>query len=318
MELHQLEAFVAVATFRSFHRAAEALYLSQPAVSARIQALERALGKRLFERDGRTVRLTEAGEALLPYAERAIQAVAEGQHAVQQSSARAAGPLTLAAVPTICTYLLPEVVKRFRQECTDCKVLIRTGHSREVLQMVLNEEAELGLARSLSHPQVETIHLAQDPFVLVVYPRHRFARAGRVRLDEVASEPLIFYDRGSSDWTLLTAAFRQRALLPNVVLELDTIEAAKKMVEREVGISLLPKMAIRREIAEGTLIPVRLAGADLPKRHVDLIYLRGRGLGERAQQFVRLVRRALSAAEERRINKQRAWPAPLTEAGAGG
>jgi DNA-binding transcriptional LysR family regulator len=106
--------------------------------------------------------------------------------------------------------------------------------------------------------------------------------------------------------------------LPNVVLELDTIEAAKKMVEREVGISLLPKMAIRREIAEGTLIPVRLAGADLPKRHVDLIYLRGRGLGERAQQFVRLVRRVLSAPEGHRINKQRAWPAPLTEAGSGG
>jgi DNA-binding transcriptional LysR family regulator len=310
MELHQLEAFVAVATFRSFHRAAEALYLSQPAVSARIQALERALGKRLFEREGRTVRLTEAGEALLPYAERAIQAVAEGQHAVQQTTSRAAGPLTLAAVPTICTYLLPEAMKRFRQEHADCKVLIRTGHSREVLQMVLNEEAEIGLARSLAHPQVETIHLARDPFVLVVYPRHRFVRSGRATLEEVASEPLVFYDRGSSDWTLLTAAFRKQALLPNVVLELDTIEAAKKMVERGVGISLLPKLAIRREVAEGTLVPVRLVGADLPRRHVDLIYLRGRVLGERAQQFVQMLRQVLTSAERgAAVDKQRAWAA---------
>ncbi len=294
VELHQLEAFVAVATFRSFHRAAEALYLSQPAVSARIQSLERALGKRLFQRDGRSVRLTEAGEALLPYAERAIQAVVEGQHAVHRTTGPAAGPLTLAAVPSICTYLLPEALKRFRQSCEDCKVLIRTGHSREVLQMVLNEEAEIGLARSLAHPQVETIHLARDPFVLVVYPRHPFAGAARVSLEEVASQPLIFYDRGSSDWTLLNATFRRQGLIPNVVLELDTIEATKKMVERGVGISLLPKLAVRREVAEGSLVPVRLAGAEMPQRFVDLIYLRGRELNEWGKRFVQTLRATLS------------------------
>ncbi len=294
VELHQLEAFVAVATFRSFHRAAEALYLSQPAVSARIQALERALGKQLFRRDGRTVRLTEAGEALLPYAERAIQAVVEGQHAVHRTTGPAAGPLTLAAVPSICTYLLPEALKRFRQACGDCKVLIRTGHSRDVLQMVLNEEAEIGLARSLAHPQVETIHLARDPFVLVVYPRHPFASVPRVSLEEVAAQPLIFYDRGSSDWTLLNATFRRRGLIPNVVLELDTIEATKKMVERGVGISLLPKLAVRGEVAEGSLVPVRLTGAEMPQRFIDLIYRRGRGLNEWGKQFVQTLRATLS------------------------
>lgn len=291
--MHQLEAFVAVATFRSFHRAAEALFLSQPAVTARIQSLERALGKRLFERDGRTVRLTDAGEALLPYAERIIQAVVEGQHAVQETSGPSAGPLTLAAVPSLCTYLLPEALKQFRQECEDCKVLIRTGHSRDILEMVLSEEAEIGLARSLNHPQVETSHLARDPFVLVVYPRHPAAKAGRVTLPEVAGEPLIFYDRGSSDWTLLNAAFRRQGLIPNVVLELDTIEATKKMVERGVGISLLPKIAVRREVAEGSLVPVRLLGAGMPQRFVDLIYLRGRGLNEWAKRFVHTLRATL-------------------------
>ncbi len=297
VELHQLEAFVAVATFRSFHRAAEALFLSQPAVSARIQSLERALGKRLFQRDGRSVRLTEAGEALLPYAERAIQAVVEGQHAVHRTAGPSAGPLTLAAVPSLCTYLLPEALKRFRQECEACKVLIRTGHSREVLQMVLNEEAEIGLARSLSHPQVETIHLARDPFVLVVYPRHPLARAGRATLEEVATQPLIFYDRGSSDWTLLNATFRRQGLIPNVVLELDTIEATKKMVERGVGISLLPKIAVRREVAEGSLVPVRLVGAEMPQRYVDLVYLRGRGLNEWARRFVQTLRATLTGGQ---------------------
>jgi len=293
MELHQLEAFVTVAAFRSFHRSAEALYLSQPAVSARIQALERLLGKRLFERDGRTIRLTDAGEALLPHAERAIQALAEGQHAVQQTTGPTAGPLTLAAVPTICTYLLPEVLKRFRARNESWKVIIRTGHSRDVLQMVLSEEAEIGLARSLSHPQVETIHLARDPFVLVVYPKHRFSSTAKVTLEEVATEPLIFFDRGSSDWTLLTAAFRRQGLLPNVVLELDTIEATKKMVEGGVGISLLPQLAIRREINEGTLMPVKLSSAALPRRTIDLIYLRGRHLDERAHTFVQTVKAAL-------------------------
>jgi DNA-binding transcriptional LysR family regulator len=144
---------------------------------------------------------------------------------------------------------------------------------------------------------VEAIHLARDPFVLVVYPRHPLARAGRASLEEVATQPLIFYDRGSSDWTLLNATFRRQGLIPNVVLELDTIEATKKMVERGVGISLLPKIAVRREVAEGSLVPVRLVGAEMPQRYVDLIYLRGRGLNEWAKRFVQTLRATLSGGQ---------------------
>src|SRR5439155_1367462 len=151
MEIPQVEAFLAVGTFGGFRRAAEALRLTQPAVSARIRALEGSLNVRLFER---------------------------GAHGLALSAA--------------------------------------------------------GLARSLHHPEVETLSLRDDPLVLVARPAAWPERERRARLEEVADRPLVFFDRGSSDWTLTHGLFRRAGLVPNVALEVETIETAKRMVERGV------------------------------------------------------------------------------------
>src|SRR5438067_6841283 len=112
---------------------------------------------------------------------------------------------------------------------------VRSGHSKEVLEMVLAGQAEIGLARSLQHPEVETLSLRDDPLVLVARPDSQVARARRVRLEDVAGQPLVFFDRGSSDWTLTHGLFRRAGLVPNVAIEVETIETAKRMVERGLG-----------------------------------------------------------------------------------
>src|SRR5437763_12202534 len=122
-------------------------------------------------------------------------------------------------------------------------ITVRSGHSKEVLEMVLGGQAEIGLARSLQHPAVETLSLRDDPLVLVARPDSQVARARRARLEDVAGQPLIFFDRGSSDWTLTHGLFRRAGLVPNVVLEVETIETAKRMVERGVGFAFLPHLA---------------------------------------------------------------------------
>ncbi len=292
LDLPQVEAFVAVATYGSFAKAAASLFLTQPSISARVQGLERELGQRLFERTGRGVRLTRAGGVFLPIAERLLKTVTEGRQALEAAQSSEGGLVTIAAALSVSTYLLPEIVKGFRDEHPAARVSIRSGHSRDVLRLVLDEEAEIGLARGLTHPAVHTVRLGNDEIILVAPPSHPFARRQQVHLAEAAGQPLILFDKGSSDWILITGFFRRGGLLPNVVLELEGIEAAKKMVEKGIGIALLPQLAVRQELRSGTLVHIRITDARPLARHVDLVYRQDVGLSEIAKAFRHHVRKA--------------------------
>jgi len=296
VEIPQLEAFVAVGTFGGFRRAADALRVSQPAVSARIKALEDSLGVALFERGKTGFALSPAGRALRPHAEQLLQVVAHARQAVHDLRPSSGGALTIAAALSICTYLLPDVLKRFQAAHPKTKITVRSGHSKEVLDMVLAGDAELGLARSLQHPEIETVSLREDPLVLVATPGSSMARAGRARLDEIAAQPLILFDRGSSDWTLTLGLFRRAGLVPNVVLEVESIEAAKRMVERGIGIAFLPQLAVVREIRRGQLMAIDLRDAEALSRSLDLIHPRQRPLSTEANALLKTLRAAVGEA----------------------
>src|SRR3989475_4620143 len=153
-------------------------------------------------------------------------------------------------------------------------ITVRSGHSKEVLEMVLGGQAEIGLARSLQHPGVEPLSLRDDPLVLVARPDSHVVRTRRVRLEDVAAQPLIFFDRGSSDWTLTHGLFRRAGLVPNVVLEVETIETAKRMVERGMGWAFLPHLAVVGEIRRRTLHAIDVQGAASLSRSLDVIHPR--------------------------------------------
>src|SRR2546429_4725778 len=213
MEIDQLETFIAVATFGGFHRGAETLRLSQPAVSARIKALEESLGSTLFARSRNALTLSDAGRILRPFAEQLLKTASLARQAVHELKPASGGPLQIAAALSISVYFLPDVLKRFQRAHPKVIIAIRPGHSKEVLEMVLNEEAEIGLARSLQHPEVETISLRDDPLILVAHPSLDMAKSRRARLEQAAGWPLIFYELGSSDWTLTRSLFRHAGLV---------------------------------------------------------------------------------------------------------
>lgn len=294
MEIDQVETFLAVGTFGGFRRAAEALRVTQPAVSARIKALEQSLGVTLFERGQGALVLSGAGRALRPHAEQLLRAVALARQAVQELRPSSGGALQIAAALSICTYLLPDVLKRFRAAHPAVMITVHSGHSKEVLEMVLREEAEIGLARSLHHPSVETVSLRDDPLILVGHRAHLPTRAHRARLEEVVDRPLVFFDRGSSDWTLTHGLFRRAGLVPNVVLEVETIEAAKRMVERGLGLAFLPYIAVARELRRGTLVAIEIVDAEPLARSLDVIHSRHRTLNPEALAFLRTLRSAVS------------------------
>lgn len=295
MEIAQLETFLAVASFGGFHRAAAALRVSQPAVSARISALEESLGTRLFERGPAGFSLSPAGKALRPHAEQLLRQVAVARQAVHELRPAVGGALPIAASLSICTYLLPAVLKKFQAQHPDIVVSVRSGNSAQVLKMVLDGEVDFGLARSLHHPEVETISLRDDPLMLVGHPRHRSMAKRKLLLDEVEALPLISYDRGSSDWTLTNGLFRRAGLLPNVVLEVETIETCKRMVMRKLGVAFLPYIAVHEELRARKLASLQITDAEPLRRSLDVVLPRRHPVSRSAQQLLDRLRDAARA-----------------------
>ena len=146
MEFPQLEAFLEAANRGSFRRAADALYLSQPSISARVQTLEEEFGVVLFHRTARGVRLTDMGRTFLPFAQRSMETLRRGKEVLESVRQTSAGILNMATARVIGTYVLPETLHKFHKRYPDANLHIKVGGSSEVLQMVVDEQVQLGLS----------------------------------------------------------------------------------------------------------------------------------------------------------------------------
>jgi DNA-binding transcriptional LysR family regulator len=252
----QLEAFVEVVRRSSVTGAAKALYVTQPALTARLNALERTVGAPLLVRRRGGVRLTEAGRAFLPYAERALQAVAEGRTVLAELARGAAGHIAICASPIVSTYALPSILKQFAEMHPLVQVAVRTGHSEEMIEVVKRDEAAVGLLRAFNDPDIEQFTLYEDELVLVVHPAH--ASGGGARLADLADEHFVLFDRASSYHELTSAMFLEAGIAARSAMELDNVDSAKKMVELGLGVAFLPRVAVADEVRNGTLRIVEL------------------------------------------------------------
>ena len=262
MEFPQLEAFLEAASRGSFRRAAYALYLSQPSVSARIQTLEDEVGVALFHRTARGVRLTNMGQVFLPFAQRSMETLRRGREVLESVRQASTGILNMATARVIGTYVLPETLQKFQHLYPETNLHIKVGGSLDVLQMVVDEEVQLGLARFMQHPDVDALHLYDEEAVLVVHPDHPFAKTSVAAMFAVAQEPLILYDPGdpgSSYFQFINRVCRDAGVTPKVEMNLDSVEAAKNMVQLGLGISFLPRSGVRQELESGTLTLIDVA-----------------------------------------------------------
>lgn len=272
----QVEGFVAVAREGNLRRAAERLYLSQPALTARIQGLEESLGTPLFRRTRTGMVLTHAGRAYLPYAERALESLRGGAALVSELAEGVTGELVIGAAPAVSAYVLPELLARYSAQHPDVRLLVRTHHSEELVAMVVRGDIHLAVVRELRDARVRMRPLFEDELVLVARPDHPFAIAGSVDIDAIHRAQLILFDRTSSYYDLTQALFRSQGVVPRGVMELDNIEAAKRMVERGLGVALLPGTAVAGSLEAGSLREVALEGAPPIRRRMVLVE-RGRG-----------------------------------------
>jgi DNA-binding transcriptional LysR family regulator len=277
MLLAQIEGFIEIARQGNMRRAAYALSISQPALSARLQALEEELGTAFFRRTHSGMVLTPAGRAFLPHADRAIEAIRSGSSLVRELEHGVIGELALAVAPAVSAYVLPEILVRFTERHPDVRLLVRTGHSEEIVDLVARGEVELGIVRQLHDARVRSRPLFEDELVLVARPDHPFAAAGRVDVSEISHAQLILFDRTSSYYDVTNALFRVAGVVPRGVTEVDNIEAAKRMVERGLGVALLPGTAVADSLSAGSLREIELAGAATIRRRI----VAGERLGSR-------------------------------------
>jgi DNA-binding transcriptional LysR family regulator len=269
--LAQIEGFIEIARQGNMRRAALALSLSQPALTARIQALEEELGTGLFRRTHSGMVLTPAGRAFLPHADRAMEAIRSGGSLVRELEHGVTGELALAVAPAVSAYVLPEILVRFTERHPDVRLLVRTGHSEEIVDLVARGEVELGIVRQLRDARVRRRPLYEDELLLVARPDHPFAVAGAVDVSEIRHAQLILFDRTSSYYDVTNALFRVAGVVPRGVMEVDNIEAAKRMVERGLGVALLPGTAVADSIEVGSLREIELIGTVTIRRRIEAV-----------------------------------------------
>ncbi len=286
MEIIEVEAFVAVAQEGVFTRAAERLHLSQPAISRRIELLERELGAPLFERVPAGARLTEAGRVFLPFARQVLAATRDGAAAVRALDEEARGTITLALVGTLAGTSLTGRLRAFRAAHPHVRLLLRTARSDEVSALVQQGEAQLGLRYfNDPAPQVQSHFVADEPLCVVCAAQSRWVDDdGRISPDALVGVPWVTFPVGTRSSgepfaRLVTRQLQRCGLDDAEIVAIDSLTAQKRLIEADFGLGLLPASSIEEEVRLGTLrvlpIPALETAAPVVVIHRRRAYLSG-------------------------------------------
>jgi DNA-binding transcriptional LysR family regulator len=247
-ELLDLRAFLAVLDTGSFHKAAEHLNLSQPALSRRIKALEETIGAPLLERTTRRVAPTTVGRDLKPLLLRLIDELETSVLSMAETGKLQEGQVTIACIPTAAFYFLPLVIRQFQELHPRIRIRILDLSAGEGLKSVANGECEFGISMlGSSDPDLTFAPLMNDPFVLACHRSHPLAEARSLRWTDLAEFPLIGVSRNSGNRTILDSALSNLGVRLNWFYEVNHLSTSLGLVEAGIGISVLPRLATPQE-----------------------------------------------------------------------
>ena len=288
MELHPLRVFLTVASEKSFSRAADKLLRTQPAISLSIQRLETELGERLIDRSAKDLLLTDAGKIVLEYARRFENLQGELENALAEMRDKSAGRLTIGANESSTLYLLDHI-ERYRQQYPRVKVQIRRSLSSKIPAELLDGDLELGILTY--DPEDERLIskvIYNDHLAFVVSPQHKFAERADVSILDLGTENFIAHNVVSPYRAMVLREFQRHKVPLHMDLEMPTIEAIRKMVQRDEGVAFLPRMCVDEEIRQGILREIKVTEMHV-ERKIRLVYPARRALSHAAQAFLDLV-----------------------------
>ncbi len=288
MELHPLRVFLTVAGERSFSRAAEKLLRTQPAISLSIQRLESELGEQLIDRSAKDLLLTDAGRIVLDYARRYENLQGDLENALAELRDKSAGRLTIGANESSTLYLLDHI-ERYRRKYPRITVQVRRSLSSRIPTELIDGDLELGIVGyDPEDDRVITRVIYTDHLAFIVSPEHRFAKRTEISITELGEETFIAHNVVSPYRALVIREF-QRAKVPlRMDLEVPTVEAIRKMVQRNQGVAFLPRMVVEEEVRQGIVCEVRVKEMNVD-RPIRLAYPARRAVSHAAQAFLDLV-----------------------------
>ncbi|MFE9364377.1 LysR family transcriptional regulator [Streptomyces sp. NPDC006978] len=250
MHFQQLAYFVAVAEARHFTRAAEEVHVSQPSLSQQIKALENELGAELFSRARGNIALTDAGEALLPLARRILADADTARHEVQELVQLRRGRIRLGATPSVCTGLLPDVLRAFHGAHPGIQLLIEEGGSHDLVRQLARGALDLALLvlpLPAASPVLTTVELLHEDLVVVSSEsRPAPGRKGSVHIADLENEPLVMFRHGYDLRELTVAACRAEGFEPSFTVEGGEMDAVLGFVRAGLGIAVVPRMVAVR------------------------------------------------------------------------
>ena len=302
IEIGEIQAFIAVAEKSSFKAAAESLFISQPALSRRIEKLELELKARLLERTTRRVSLTDAGRQFLAHA---IAITDELQLAYQGMEAKAAartGLITVACVPSVANHLLPSVLKSFSEHFPEVRVRVIDESAQMVLDSVLHGHADFGLNfLGSQEADLEFTPIRAEPYVVVVPQGHRLAHRKSVRWDSLQNERLVSVSRSSGNRLLIDHALNHIADRPPIQYEINHVTGAIQLVAAGLGVAIVPGLAVNNALTPG-LVGIALTDPSMT-RTLGLVMRKGDRLHDTAQvladTLVRQIRAPLKGGAKR-------------------
>ncbi|WP_102957567.1 LysR family transcriptional regulator [Mangrovicella endophytica] len=287
-EILDLRAFQQVTELESFHRAAEALNMSQPALTRRIQKLEAAIGAPLLERTTRHVAPTATGRELMPLVRRMLEEFDGSLFALKDANSQRRGLITMACLPTAAFYFLPRVVRRFNEEFPHIRFRILDLTAIDGLRAVAQGGVEFGInLMGNSDPELSFEPLIDDPFVLAMRKDHPLAAHEEIRWPQLEGHHLVTVDRTSGNRTLLDAALARANLRLNWFYEVTHLNTSLGLVEAGLGISVLPRLATPQE--EHPLILARPIVDPIVTRTIGIVRRRSGNLSPPAERFLEML-----------------------------
>ena len=293
IDSRQLLAFATLARHGSFTAAAKELFLTQSAVSHAIKSLETDLGARVFDRVGKKAHLTLAGERLLVHADRILREMRDARGGIEELQNWGQSRLRVGASTTACQYLLPNVLREFKQSFPTCVIRIEPGDSPLMGDSLRANQIDLALMlRPPTREDVEFLPLFADELELYVGPMHPWARKRKVKEAEMGEQTFVLYNKGSYTYRMVTDYLHRAGAVPENPIEMGSMEAAKELVKIGLGVGVFARWVAEKELEEGSLIKLPI-GREPLRREWGVGHLKGRQLGLAEETFLGLFESAV-------------------------
>lgn len=285
MNIRYIKYFVAVAENEGFTRAANALYISQPALSQQIKLLEESLGTQLFDRSGRNVRLTDAGEVYLQYVRSAFQKLEEGTRAIHDVENLSRGSLRIAFTPTFTNYLIGPLIAEFYNRYPKINIQVQETSQEKIEKLLLNNDLDIGVAfDDVQSPEIQTMPLLKENLGLVMVRHHPLVQQKTLTLNDLNHEKLILLSEKFATRKQINYYFQENGLQPSIQIEANSISAILEIIRRTSLITILPAEISNQshDLHSIPLIPKEI------QRTAVLIHRKGGRLSAATRAFIKI------------------------------